>query len=214
MLMPEWKKVWKKNFFSPSVHLRLGFVLLAGGLKSTFTLALWQLVFQHVHSLKGFFFFHSHNGKMFQMNSYGLVILLFIKKALSLSICTQERKDIMVLHWRLHLHLSWQKKQRKGYISFWEPGGCDETAEHLSSMCVFVCVCMCACMCSLRSSGGWPGGRGGGMHLRGERALGQRRVFSGGKLLCRVWDREHELWRHGVLLQQRWQSLAQFKLNI
>lgn len=77
---------------------------------------------------------------------------------------------------------------------------------NISLVCLCVCLCVHMCACSLRSSGGWPGGRGGGVRLRGEWAPGQRWVFGGGELHRRVWDWEHKLRRHGVLLQQRWAS--------
>lgn len=77
---------------------------------------------------------------------------------------------------------------------------------NISLVCLCVCLCVHTCACSLRSSGGWPGGRGGGVRLRGEWAPGQRWVFGGGELHRRVWDWEHKLRRHGVLLQQRWAS--------
>jgi len=82
---------------------------------------------------------------------------------------------------------------------------------NISLLCMYACVCVWMCVHFLRSSGGWPGGGRGRMYLWGKRALGQRWVLGGGELPGRVWDWEHELWRHGILLQQRWGNSGSFR---
>lgn len=188
-LSPCWCPCEKSGFFfflSLFVSLCEVFVFQVVWLTSALTLAARWLMLNKVRPTRAFFQLRRHLCEVFSVK----------KDYYSLTAAK--------LSWRQR-HIRSVATETTSRSCFIFLVACGMWWNNLTSLCS-LCACACACACSLRSSGGWPGGRGGGVRLGGERALGQRRVFGGRELLSWVWNRKHELWRHGILLQQRWGS--------